>query len=70
MTLCSYEVSAQKSDYSVYVIFYSLGHYKVTEPTQQNPVERGYVDWAGDYRYSSARQFDGRESLLKIESNW
>ncbi|MEX2603049.1 MAG: transposase [Gracilimonas sp.] len=32
-----------------------------------NPVKRGYVDLAEDWRYSSARNFLGKEGLLEID---
>ena len=36
----------------------------------QNPVKRGYVDEASHWRYSSARDYEGRDGLLKIECFW
>ncbi|WP_417594557.1 REP-associated tyrosine transposase [Oceanospirillum sp.] len=36
----------------------------------QNPVERGFVDCAEHWRYSSARDYQGIEGLLKIERYW
>jgi REP element-mobilizing transposase RayT len=36
----------------------------------QNPVKRGYVDEAKHWRYSSARDYEGVDGLLKIEKLW
>jgi putative transposase len=36
----------------------------------QNPVKRGYVDEVKHWRYSSARDYDGVEGLLKVERLW
>jgi len=36
----------------------------------QNPVKRGYVDEAAHWRYSSARDYEGRCGLLEIERFW
>lgn len=36
----------------------------------QNPVKRGYVDDAIHWRYSSARDYEGRGGLLEIERFW
>lgn len=36
----------------------------------ENPVKRGYVDEAVHWRYSSARDYDGTESLVKVERFW
>jgi len=36
----------------------------------QNPVKRGYVDEALHWRYSSARDYEGREGLIEIERFW
>ena len=35
-----------------------------------NPVKRGYVDEAEHWRYSSARNYAGKESLLEICTGW
>jgi REP element-mobilizing transposase RayT len=35
-----------------------------------NPVKRGYVDNAEDWRYSSARSYLGREGLLEVFTTW
>jgi hypothetical protein len=32
-----------------------------------NPVERGYVDEAEHWRYSSARNYAGEEGLISVE---
>ena len=36
----------------------------------QNPVKRGYVDEAVHWRYSSARDYEGREGLITVERFW
>jgi len=36
----------------------------------QNPVKRGYVDCAEDWRYSSARNYQGETGLLPVFMNW
>ena len=35
-----------------------------------NPVKRGYVDEAVHWRYSSARDYDGKVGLIEIERFW
>ena len=35
-----------------------------------NLVKRGYVDEGKYWRYSSARDYDGIEGLLKVERVW
>jgi len=35
-----------------------------------NPVKRGYVDDPAHWRYSSARNYAGQDSLLKICMEW
>ena len=40
------------------------------EYIHQNPVKRGYVDRAEDWRYSSARNYAGREGLIEVERVW
>ncbi len=35
-----------------------------------NPVKRGYVDHAEQWRYSSARTYSGEDGLLPISSHW
>ncbi len=35
-----------------------------------NPVKRGYVDEGEQWRYSSARNYDGCEGLIKVEKFW
>ena len=35
-----------------------------------NPVRRGYVDDPADWRYSSARNYQGLSGLLDVETNW
>ena len=34
---------------------------------QHNPVKRGYVDEAVHWRYSSARDYEGKSGLLEVE---
>ncbi|MDD3344778.1 MAG: transposase [Sulfurovaceae bacterium] len=36
----------------------------------QNPVKRGYVDEAKHWRYSSARDYEGINGLIKVERFW
>jgi len=36
----------------------------------ENPVKRGYVDDANHWRYSSARDYVGRQGLIEIERFW
>ena len=40
------------------------------EYIHQNPVERGYVDRAEHWRYSSARDYAGSAGLLEVEKVW
>ena len=40
------------------------------EYIHQNPVKRGYVDVAEHWRYSSARNYAGKEGLLKVNRCW
>ncbi len=35
-----------------------------------NPVKRGYVDEAKHWRYSSARDYEGKRGLIDIERVW
>ncbi|MCB0007108.1 MAG: transposase [Anaerolineales bacterium] len=35
-----------------------------------NPVRRGYVDEAWQWRYSSARDYDGTEGLIPVTTDW
>ena len=35
-----------------------------------NPVRRGYVDEAREWRYSSARNYGGMEGLLEVKTDW
>ena len=35
-----------------------------------NPIKRGYVDQAIDWRYSSARNYAGKDGLLPICTQW
>ncbi|MDD5548060.1 MAG: hypothetical protein PHI79_00510 [Sulfurovaceae bacterium] len=36
----------------------------------QNPVKRGYVDEATHWRYSSARDYEGKIGLVNVERFW
>jgi len=36
----------------------------------QNPVERGYVEKAEDWRYSSAQNYVGKEGLIPVCKKW
>ena len=36
----------------------------------QNPVKRGYVDLAEHWRYSSARDYLGKNGLIEINKDW
>ncbi|MCX6137854.1 MAG: hypothetical protein NTV54_10205 [Ignavibacteriales bacterium] len=40
------------------------------EYIHNNPVRRGYVDLPREWRYSSARNFEGKEGLLEIRTDW
>jgi putative transposase len=40
------------------------------EYIHNNPVRRGYVDEPSQWRYSSARNYDGRIGLLNIKTDW
>ena len=40
------------------------------EYIHQNPVKRGYVDEACQWRYSSARDYEGQEGLLRVYRDW
>jgi REP element-mobilizing transposase RayT len=40
------------------------------EYVHYNPVKRGYVDKAEDWRYSSARNYLGNEGLIKVTTAW
>jgi REP element-mobilizing transposase RayT len=44
-------------------------HQKI-EYIHANPVRRGYVDEATDWRYSSARNYSDLPGLLDVETNW
>jgi REP element-mobilizing transposase RayT len=35
-----------------------------------NPVRRGYIDLPTDWRYSSSRNYEGKEGLLKVITDW
>jgi putative transposase len=35
-----------------------------------NPVRRGYIDEPKQWRYSSARNYDGEDGLLEVRTDW
>ena len=40
------------------------------EYIHHNPVKRGYVDQAAHWRYSSARNYEGKVGLIDIDKCW
>jgi putative transposase len=44
-------------------------HQKI-EYIHNNPVRRGYVDDAHDWRYSSARNYEGLQGSIAIQTEW
>jgi REP element-mobilizing transposase RayT len=40
------------------------------EYIHNNPLERGYVDKPEDWRYSSARNYTGRQGLIEVITDW
>ena len=40
------------------------------EYVHANPVRRGYVDEPAHWRYSSARNYEGRHGLLDVATDW
>ena len=40
------------------------------EYIHNNPVRRGYVDMPQEWRYSSARNYEGKEGLLEVRTDW
>jgi len=40
------------------------------EYIHNNPVRRGYVDEPNNWRYSSARNYEGKEGLLEVKTDW
>ena len=40
------------------------------EYIHHNPVRRGYVDEAWQWRYSSARDYEGMEGLIPVTTEW
>jgi len=40
------------------------------EYIHNNPVRRGYVDEPKHWRYSSARNYEGKEGLLDVKTDW
>src|SRR5262249_23474567 len=40
------------------------------EYMHNNPVERGYVDFPEHWRYSSARNYQGVEGLISVQTDW
>ena len=47
----------------------AMMHQKV-DYIHANPVRRGYVDEAADWRYSSARNYERGEGLLEVCKEW
>jgi putative transposase len=43
---------------------------KKTEYVHTNPIHRGYVDEAREWRYSSARNYEGEQGLVNIQTEW
>ncbi len=41
-----------------------------TEYVHNNPVRRGYVDHPADWRYSSARDYEGKAGLVPVCIDW
>jgi len=41
-----------------------------TNYIHENPVKRGYVDEAIHWRYSSARNYCGKEGLIRVDMDW
>ncbi|MFZ4621456.1 MAG: REP-associated tyrosine transposase [Bacteroidota bacterium] len=35
-----------------------------------NPIRRGYIDEPAQWRYSSARNYDGKDGLLDVKTDW
>jgi putative transposase len=44
--------------------------HKKIEYIHNNPVRRGYVDEARDWRYSSARNYEGEQGLVNVQIEW
>jgi putative transposase len=40
------------------------------EYSHNNPIRRGYVDEATHWRYSSARNYEGRKGLIDVVTDW
>ena len=40
------------------------------EYIHNNPIRRGFVDEAADWRYSSARNYAGRPGLIEVTTDW
>lgn len=40
------------------------------EYIHNNPVRRGYVEEPSHWRYSSARNYEGKDGLLSVEMEW
>jgi REP element-mobilizing transposase RayT len=43
---------------------------KKIEYIHNNPVRRGYVDNPTDWRYSSAGNYEGKEGLIAMKTEW
>ncbi|UGA53822.1 hypothetical protein [Vibrio sp. VB16] len=44
--------------------------YQKVDYIHQNPVKRGYIDYASHWRYSSARDYEGESGLIDICRSW
>ncbi|MBI2809092.1 MAG: transposase [Planctomycetes bacterium] len=40
------------------------------EQVHNNPVRRGFIDKPEDWRYSSARNYEGRAGLIEVVTDW
>ena len=44
--------------------------HKKIEYIHNNPIRRGYVDETREWRYSSARNYEGEQGLVNIQTEW
>jgi REP element-mobilizing transposase RayT len=44
--------------------------HKKVEYIHNNPVRRGYIDEAKEWRYSSARNYEGEQGLVHVQTEW
>jgi putative transposase len=59
----------QEGSHPVAIQNHEMMHQKL-EYTHNNPVRRGYVDDPTHWRYSSARNYAGKEGLLEVCTHW